>query len=83
MSVSSASSVCLRLEQSFGFCEEHIGVVDFRFLLRTFFFRRCDVELVTLDQRRQLLRPLAIEFDPAAMRRDLVLQPLHFRCALR
>ena len=69
----------LRLEQALGFCEEHIGIVNFRLLLRPLGFRCLHIELIALDQRRQFLRPLAIEFDPAVMSRDLILQPLHFR----
>ena len=53
--------------------------MNFRFLLCPLRFGRLNIEFVALDQRGQFLRPLAIEFDPVAMRRDLVLQPLHFR----
>ena len=68
----------LRREQSLGFGEEQISVVNLRLLLRKFGFRRSDIEFVAFDQRRQLLRPFAIEFDPVPMRSDLVLQTLHF-----
>ena len=68
----------LRREQSLRFREEQISVVNLRLLLRKFGFRRSDIEFVAFDQRRQLLRPFAIEFDPVPMRSDLVLQTLHF-----
>ena len=69
----------LRGEQAFRFRKEHVGIVNFRLLLRPLRFRRLDIELVAFDQRRQFLRPFAIELDPVPMRRDLVLQTLHFR----
>ena len=52
--------------------------MDFRLLLRALRFGGLDVVLVALNQRRQFFRAVAIEFDPAALRRDLVLQALHF-----
>ena len=71
------------LEQPLGFLEQRVGFVNLALLLRELCFGGGDVALVALDQCAQFLRALAIEFDPAAMRRDLVLQALHFGRAPR